>query len=117
MDFFHEPDAARAVIKARIEADLKLTQTTDRHIDGLIREAARLRKEYRVPTGFRQGPLFQFQTDRFALLAVDTDVRKRIDPLQTAWLKMALAAARRKFKMAILGHPLYVGAQYMAEGN
>ena len=62
---FLEPDAARAAMKARIEADLKLSRTTDRHIDALIREAARLRKEYRVPTGFQQGPFFQFQTRPF----------------------------------------------------
>lgn len=114
---FLEPDAARAAMKARIEADLKLTRTTDRHIDALIREAARLRKEYQVPTGFQQGPFFQFQTDRFAVFAVDTGVRKRIDAVQMEWLKTALDAARGKFKMAILGHPLYALGQYMAEGN
>jgi len=114
---FLEPDAARAAMKARIEADLKLSRTTDRHIEALIREAARLRKEYRVPTGFQQGPFFQFQTDRFALFVVDTGVRKSIDPAQMEWLKTALAGAHGKFKMAILGHPLYVAGEYMAEGN
>ena len=114
---FLEPDAARVAMKARIEADLKLSRTTDRHIEALIREAARLRKEYRVPTGFQQGPFFQFQTDRFALFVVDTGVRKSIDPAQMEWLKTALAAAHGKFKMAILGHPLYVAGEYMAEGN
>jgi hypothetical protein len=114
---FLEPDAARAAMKARIEADFKLSRTTDRHIEALIREAGRLRKEYRVPTGFQQGPFFQFQTDRFALFVVDTGVRKSIDPAQMEWLKTALAAAHGKFKMAILGHPLYVAGEYTAEGN
>jgi uncharacterized membrane protein HdeD (DUF308 family)/3',5'-cyclic AMP phosphodiesterase CpdA len=114
---FLEPDAARTAMKARIEADLKLSGTTERHIEALIQEAGRLRKEYRVPTGFQQGPFFQFQTDRFALFVVDTGVRKSIDAAQREWLKTALASARGKFKMAILGHPLYATGQYMAEGN
>jgi hypothetical protein len=39
---FLEPDAARTAMKARIEADLKLSGTTERHIEALIREAARI---------------------------------------------------------------------------
>src|SRR5262249_46872526 len=62
-------------------------------------------------------PFFQFQTDSFALFAVDTGVAKRVDPAQAAWLKAALASAKGKTKMAILGHPLYAGGHYQAADN
>lgn len=114
---FLEPDAARTVMRARVEADLKLASTTDRHIERLIAEAGRLNREYGVPTGFQQGPFFQFQTDRFALFAVDTGVRKRVDEAQLAWFRSALGSARGKLKMAILGHPLYACGEYRARDN
>ena len=114
---FLEPDAARAAMRARAEADLKLTSTTDDRIEGLIDEAARLRSEYDVPTGFQRGPFFEFQTDRFAMVAVDTGIVKRIDPSEWAWLESALDRARGKTIMAVLGHPLYAKAYDMAYGN
>jgi uncharacterized membrane protein HdeD (DUF308 family) len=114
---FLEPDAARAAMRARAEADLKLTSTTDARIDHLIAEAARLRSEYDVPTGFQRGPFFEFQTDRFAMVAVDTGIVKRIDAEEWAWLESALERARGKTIMAILGHPLYAKAYDMAYGN
>src|SRR6185436_20064143 len=86
-------------------------------IEGLIREAARLRSEYNIPTGFQRGPFFEFQTDRFAMVAVDTGIVKRIDPAQWAWLESALERARGKTIMAILGHPLYAKAYDMVYGN
>jgi uncharacterized membrane protein HdeD (DUF308 family)/3',5'-cyclic AMP phosphodiesterase CpdA len=114
---FLEPGAARAAMRARVEADNRITSTTDRHIHQLIAEAARLRAEYRVPTQLQKAPFFQIQTDDFALVAVDTGVARRIDPVQNEWLRAALASARGKITMAILGHPLYAGGRYMAEGN
>ncbi len=51
----------------------------DRASTSSIDEAARLRSEYRVPTGFQRGPFFEIQTDRFALIAIDTGIVKRID--------------------------------------
>ena len=114
---FLEHAAARTMMHARVAADFKLTTTTDRHIEALVAEATRLRREYGVPTGFQQGPFFQFQTDRFALFAVDSGVRKRLDGAQLVWLKTALASARGKFKMAILGHPLYACGEYRAAEN
>ena len=71
---FLDAGAARAAMRARAEADLRLTSTTDARIDGLIAEAQRLRNEYRVPTGFQRGPFFEIQTDRFALVAIDTGI-------------------------------------------
>lgn len=114
---FFEPEAARTVMRGRVEADGALAGRVDRRIERYLGEARRLRDEYGVPTGFQQGPFFQIQTDRFALFAVDTGVRKRVDPLQEAWFRRALESARGKFKMAILGHPLYAVGQYRAEDN
>jgi 3',5'-cyclic AMP phosphodiesterase CpdA len=114
---FFAPDAARAAMRARVEADNRLTSTTDDRIAWLIGEAARLRREYRVPTGFQRAPYFQVQTERFALITVDTGVLRRVDPDQLAWLRAALEQARDKFKMVILGHPIFAGGLYQAAGD
>ena len=114
---FLQPDAARASIRARAEADLRVTSTTDDRIEELIRGAARLRREYEVPTGFQRAPFFEVQTDRFALLAVDTGVLRRIDPVQSAWLDAALDRSAGKFTMAILGHPFFAGGHDTTEGD
>jgi 3',5'-cyclic AMP phosphodiesterase CpdA/uncharacterized membrane protein HdeD (DUF308 family) len=111
---FFVADAARVAMRARVEADHRLTSTTDGRIAWLVQEAARLRREYGVPTGFQRAPYFQIQTERFALLAVDTGVRRRVDGDQLAWLRAALEQARGKFTMVILGHPLYAGGSYQA---
>jgi uncharacterized membrane protein HdeD (DUF308 family) len=109
---FLEPDAARACMSARMEADHGWTTTTPRHIEARIRQAARLREEYGVSTGWQRGPFFEIQTERFALIAVDTGVLKRVDTRQWAWLNAALDRARGKFTMVIPGHPLYAGGRY-----
>jgi uncharacterized membrane protein HdeD (DUF308 family) len=111
---FFVPEAARIAMRARVESDNRLTSTTDSRIDWLVREAARLRQEYGVPTGFQHAPYFQIHNERFALLAVDTGVLRRVDPDQLAWLRAGLEQARGKFTMVILGHPLYAGGQYQA---
>ena len=114
---FFEPDAARLAMQARVDAERKLTSTTNARINELIRQAAELREQYRVPTGFQQAPFFQIQAGRFALIAVDTGVVKGVDLAELAWLRSALDAARGKFTMVVLGHPLYAGGVYQAEGN
>ncbi len=114
---FFEPAAARRAIRARVEADRRLTSTTDGRIAWLVDEAARLRQEYGVPTGFQRAPYFQIRTERFVLIAIDTGVRRSVDPDQTAWLRSALEQARGRFKMVILGHPLYAGGRYQASGD
>jgi uncharacterized membrane protein HdeD (DUF308 family) len=111
---FFVADAARTALRARVEADHRLTSTTDGRIAWLVQEAARLRREYGIPTGFQRAPYFQIQTERFALLAVDTGVLRRVDPDQLAWLRAALEQSRGKFKMVILGHPVYAGGLYQA---
>ena len=103
---FLQPDAARAAMRARAEADLRLTSTTSERIEALIGEADRLRREYGIPTGFQRGPFFEFQTEHFALVAIDTGIVKRIDPEQWAWLEAALERARGKLVMALLGTPV-----------
>ncbi|MGE3309501.1 MAG: metallophosphoesterase [Limisphaerales bacterium] len=112
---FLDPRAARTMMRGRAEADGALGRRSEARIERALREAARLRGEYGVPTGFQQGPFFQIQTDRFALIAVDTGVRKRVDPAQGAWFRAALEAARGKFTFVILGHPLYAVGQYRAD--
>jgi uncharacterized membrane protein HdeD (DUF308 family)/3',5'-cyclic AMP phosphodiesterase CpdA len=114
---FMTEESTRRSMRARVTVDKRITGTTDGRIEGLIAEAARLRRLYGVPTGFQRAPFFQLQTRDFALVAVDTGVIRRVDPAQLAWLRAALDAARGKFTMAILGHPLYAGGHYTAEGD
>ena len=114
---FLEADAARTAIRARVEADLRLSSTTDARIERLLAQAAHLRGEYEVPTGFQRGPFFEIQSDRFALVAIDTGIVKRIDEAQWQWLEGALARARGKFIMAVVGHPFYAKSDDMTQGN
>jgi uncharacterized membrane protein HdeD (DUF308 family) len=111
---FLEPEAARACMRARVEADNRWTTTTPRRIEAKIQEAARLRQEFGVSTGWQRGPFFEVQAEQFALIAVDTGVLRRVDTDQWAWLKAALDRSRGKFIMVILGHPLYAGGRYQA---
>ncbi len=109
---FLEADAARACMRARVVTDNRLTTTTETRIEELIREAARLRQEFGVRTGWQRGPFFEVQTERFALIAVDTGVLRRVDTKQWQWFKAALERSRGKFTMVIPGHPLYAGGRY-----
>jgi uncharacterized membrane protein HdeD (DUF308 family) len=114
---FQEADAARVSMRSRVETDGRLTTTTEGRIDRYIREAARLRREFGVSTGWQRGPVFEVQADRFALIAVDTGVLKTVDSAQWAWLKGALTRSRGKFKMLILGHPLYTAGHYQGDAD
>jgi uncharacterized membrane protein HdeD (DUF308 family) len=109
---FLEADAARVSMHARVVTDNRLTSTTGKRIDEMIEEAGRLRREYGVSTGWQRGPFFEVQSARFALIAVDTGVLKRVDTDQWTWLKDALDRAKGKFIMVILGHPLFAGGRY-----
>jgi 3',5'-cyclic AMP phosphodiesterase CpdA len=106
---FFEPSAARAAIRARVEADLRVTSTTDARVEDLINQAARLRDFYQVPTGFQRAPFFEIQTDRFALVAVDTGVLRTLDDAQQHWLQGALDRSAGKFTIVIQGHPFFAG--------
>jgi hypothetical protein len=109
--------AARAAMRARVNADLNISTTTATRIDELVAEAARLRREYAVPTGFQHAPFFDVQTETFALLAIDTGVVKRVDAEQRRWLDGALARARGKTLLAVLGHPFYAGGLDQRPGH
>jgi DNA repair exonuclease SbcCD nuclease subunit len=56
--FLDEP-SARTAMRARIEADYKITTTTEDRINELILESKRLRGECHLPTGFQQAPFFR----------------------------------------------------------
>jgi uncharacterized membrane protein HdeD (DUF308 family) len=114
---FLEPDAARAAMRGRRRADHNLTTTTEQRINGLVQEAAKLREFYGVHTGLQRAPYFEVQTERFALIVVDTGVLKTVDKDQMQWLRGALERAKGKFKLALLGHPLYAGGHYQGEGD
>ena len=114
---FLEPDAAREAIRARVEADFRLSSTTEAVIAGFLGQAQRLRGLYRVRTGLQKGPYFELHARGFSLIAVDTGVLKRVDDRQMGWLRGALERARGNFRMVILGHPLYAGGAYQAGSN
>ena len=106
---FLEPKAARAAMKARVDADLGLTTTSTSRIDRVIAEAARLRRLYGVDVGSQRAVFFELQTTDFALLAIDTGILRTIDERQWAWIERALDRSRGKFTMAIVGHPRFAG--------
>jgi uncharacterized membrane protein HdeD (DUF308 family) len=112
---FLEPDAARTCMMSRLETDGGVTTAGRSRIERYIREAARLRKEFGVSTGWQRGPFFEVQAERFALIAVDTGVLKTVDSAQSDWLRAALARSRGKFTMVILGHPLYTAGHYQGD--
>jgi uncharacterized membrane protein HdeD (DUF308 family) len=112
---FLEADAARTCMRSRLETDGRLTSRAERRIDGYLREAARLRKEFGVSTSLQKGPFFEVQTKRFALIAVDTGVLKTVDAAQWNWFKAALERSRGKFRMVILGHPLFTAGRYQGD--
>jgi hypothetical protein len=114
---FFQPQAARTALRARRDADLKLTTTTQARIDGMIQEAARLRHEYQIHTARQRAPYFEILADQFSLVAVDTGILRRVDDDQLHWLDAALARGGNRFKMAILGHPLYAAGRYQGEDS
>ena len=98
---FLEPKAARAALTARVEADLHLTSTNRSRIDRLLDQARRLRELYGIRIAGQRGPFFEIQTSDFALIAIDTGIRRTIDARQRAWLAEALERARGKFMIVI----------------
>jgi uncharacterized membrane protein HdeD (DUF308 family) len=112
---FLEEDAARTCMLSRLDTDGRSTARSQARIERYIGEADRLRKLFGVKTGLQRGPFFEVQTARFALIAVDTGVLKTVDSAQWEWLKAALERARGKFRMVILGHPLFTAGHYQGE--
>jgi uncharacterized membrane protein HdeD (DUF308 family) len=114
---FLEPEAASAALRARRETDHGLTTTTESRINQMIEEAARLREAYGVSAGSQRAPYFEVNAERFMLIAVDTGILRRVDAGQLRWLRAALEQARGKFKMVILGHPLFAAGYYQGAGD
>lgn len=112
---FYEPKAARAALRARREAELMLTDAAEARIDRMVREAEFLRKEYQIQAGQQHAPYFEIRADEFSLIMVDTGIKRRIDDDQARWLEMALDRAGDRFKMVLLGHPLYAAGRYQGE--
>ena len=104
---FMEKEAARRAIRARVEEDQNLSTTTDGRIDAMLEQAERLEDLYNLDVGHQRAPYFQLQTEKFALIAVDTGILRRVDPDQRRWLTSALREAEGKFVMLLLGHPFY----------
>jgi hypothetical protein len=111
---FFEPAAARAALRARREVDLNLTATTEARIDHLVAEARRLRGEYQLRTARQRATYFELRTSRFCLVAADTGILRRLDDEQLQWLDQALHRGGDRFKLVILGHPLYAAGHYQA---
>jgi len=114
---FLEPRAARTALRARREVDHRLTTTTVARSDGMVADAERLRREYKIQAAQQRAPYFEILTDEFSLVAVDTGILKRVDDGQLRWLDAALERAGDRFKMAILGHPLYVANRYQGANH
>jgi uncharacterized membrane protein HdeD (DUF308 family) len=114
---FLEPQAARAALDARVNADLHLTSTNTRRIDTLVTEGARLRNLYNIDNNNQRGPFFEIQTPDFALVAIDTGIQRTVDERQWSWLQGALDRARGKFIMAIVGHPRFAGGKDTSVGD
>jgi uncharacterized membrane protein HdeD (DUF308 family) len=114
---FYTPEDARKAMDARIDKDLRIPSSTQEKIDKMIRQAAFLRNEYQIPTGFQQAPYFQVSNDRFLLLCIDTGVKMQVDSLQLEWVKQVLENNTGKFVMAVLGHPFYAGGNYQGNSN
>ena len=114
---FLEPEAARVVMRARIEEDQGLSSTTDARIEEFLQKASFYRQQYGVPTGVQHAPFFQIQTSSFALLAVDTGVLRSVDREELVWLRAALERSRGKMVMAVLGHPFFAGGADVATGD
>ena len=62
-------------------------------------------------------PSSRFRRPDFALIAIDTGIRRTIDERQRAWLDEALERARGKFTMVILGHPKYAAGADTSAGD
>jgi uncharacterized membrane protein HdeD (DUF308 family) len=112
---FLEAEAGRVCMLSRLDTDNRNTAASRARIEGYIGEADRLRKTFGVKTGLQRGPFFEVQTARFALIAVDTGVLKTVDSAQWNWFKGALERSRGKFRMVILGHPLFTAGHYQGD--
>jgi uncharacterized membrane protein HdeD (DUF308 family) len=106
MATFLEPDAAIASIEARRNSEYNLP-VSGKEPETMVQEAERLQKEFNISAGKQKAPYFDIQTPNFSLIAIDTGILRQIDADQEKWLRSILDASSGKFKMVIIGHPLY----------
>lgn len=111
------PERARDAMRARVDADLNLSSTTNDRIERLIADAGRLRSLYGLSAGHQQAPFFEIHAAGFSLIAADTGALRRLDDKQWVWLRAALERSRGNFTMVILGHPFYAGGAYVADSD
>jgi Calcineurin-like phosphoesterase len=114
---FLEPEAARAALAARARADLKLTSTDENRIERLLARANQLRTLYGVRTAGHRAPYFDLQTEDFALIAIDTGIRRTVDDRQRAWIRNVLERSSGKFTIAIVGHPKFAAGVDTSHGD
>lgn len=113
---FYTDDAQKAAIPGLCQTQWFVPCSfTTRRMKSSARDAWDLRDNYKVQSGQQRNVYFQMQTEKFALFVVDTGCRRRIDDDQYHWLEGALKKATGKFKMVVLGHPLYVHGAYQGQ--
>lgn len=111
-------DAAQISLRSRLAEDLNTDAvTTDKRFDEITAEAERLRSYYKIKNGLQRAPFFEMQTAGFSLIAVDTGILRSIDDKEKAWLESALTRAGNNYKLVVIGHPFYVGGEYMAKDD
>ena len=107
---FYEPDIAQAALQAGI-LERVLALLTSNRLDRLphyIEEAKRLRTNYGLKTAQQRSMYFRMRNDYFLLLVVDTGTGKQVDAEQFDWFENELENAGDRFKMVVLGHPVFV---------
>jgi uncharacterized membrane protein HdeD (DUF308 family) len=114
---FLDATSAVTAMRARRDHDLRLTSTTEARIANDVKQAEALRRAYNIQTGLQRGPFFEVQTDRFALICIDTGVARSLDRDQLRWFEQALDRAKDKFTLVVTGHPLYAGGANTSGGD
>jgi uncharacterized membrane protein HdeD (DUF308 family) len=109
---FFEPEDARQALGSRKDETFSLANIGEDRINRLLTSAATLRVQYHIRNGLQRAPFFEIQTERFAFIAADTGILKRLDPLERRWLEAALERSKTKFTFVLLGHPFYAGGHY-----
>ena len=104
---FLEPDAARAAMRARVEADLRITSTTDATDRRADRQAARLRQRVRRADRL---PARAVLRDPDRSLRADRGGHRRRQARRPGAMALAGGGARTRARarsiMAVLGHPV-----------
>ena len=82
-----------------------------------MERARQWRELYGISNANQRAPFFELQTKDFALIAIDTGIRRTVDDAQLAWIKNALERSQGKFTMAIIGHPKFAAGEDTSKGD